>query len=142
MEKKRSVGVTILSLIYIVIGLGILTTTITEPRNTEPSIFYSHWGREIFEPMTPLEHLRFQAILAFCLSTPFLISGFGTLKLKKWGRILIVILNMFFVFLLPPTIITVVIYKHHDFLFLLIMEIFALIFSVYLARPKVKEQFK
>lgn len=121
MEEKRSIGV----IIYSVIGflIGIYSTYIVSSSNFSPYWF---------------------------IGPAFTILSVSTFIMRKWVRIAIIALSIFYILLNIFDIIEPMIKYHSSmdpftyvFLYLLFPVLFLSVYSLfYLTRPKVKKQFK
>jgi len=129
MEKKRSIGVTIIGILSIlggVVGIGLNAGKLSE---------YPHY---------PIFHIIISG-LAFGMFSIF--TGIGLLRLKEWARkaeIILCILGALLYF----SLMVVLSHGSIEDAFLAFFQrswfktIIAIIIIIYLTRPKVKEQFK
>jgi hypothetical protein len=155
MKNKRSIGITVFSLIYIVIGLSILTFLLTAPRETK--ITYGI-HKEAYAPLPLREHIIRNLQIALILVVPNLIVGIGIFKLQKWARMLLVILNALSLLIFVPLEVLVIIVRiisrqvmpqamgGHNLNFLggfisILFIIFPLFSLIFFTRPNIKEQF-
>lgn len=123
MEKKRLDGITILGYLALLIGIG----GIVSP---------------VFHPL--LARIPFHGSLLGIFSC---LCAYGTLRLKNWGRILLIINSLLYFFMTPLYFLTTDNSVTNWFFQRLLMQLFRvetlvnIINIVYLARPKVKALF-
>lgn len=116
MEKKRSVGVTMLGILIILVGLGNLLLLFTRGYSS----------------------MRIGGIL---FNMYLIISGISILQLKNWARISILVISSLFALL---SIISIVLFLNKDgllvFLFTLVL-LTCVIVPLFFTRHNIKEQF-
>lgn len=132
MEKKRSIGVTMFGwilILYSIVGL------------IKRALFLVNWD---FHKGFPLE------VTSDWILVLFLIAGVGLVKLKNWGRRLVILaaLIKLFFYLKSLYLAFTPAYKNATGItisFWISIAIFGIIYLLiiyYFTRPKVKEQFK
>ena len=135
MEKKRSAGVMIISIIMLMYSLWFVGDMLIETPGIlfSPSDLYNSQGGWFMSPFVGLIYF---------------ISSLGIVKLKEWARKLAVYFSALISFLIVILIILVFNAAFQGECLpgveLLLIPMFSpsVIFLIYLTRPKVKEQFK
>ena len=127
MEKKRSVGVTVVGIAFLILGLIALCLSLWS---------YNIGASDGFSELMIL-WLVFSIFLLILMGTLLLLGAF-TLLLKNYFLILILLYILFFVSLASLLITGTSFYK----LYSLALTIFFGLAVFYLTRPKVKAQFK
>jgi hypothetical protein len=123
MEKKRSVGVTVISVIEVLLGLK--------------------WGWSSFTAFLSQTSISFIHILLLIISALPIVLGILTFQLKPIGRKLNLIFSPLIAFLLFLSFVSLFIFNP---LWEFLSGIYTLLITTFLiyffTRPKVKEQFK
>jgi len=142
MEKKRSVGVTLLGIIFILLGLPSLLIALL----AGISGYYGKGLKLLID--------IFMRIIFIGTPGALIFSGIGLLSLKKWGRICAIITAIAISLVLCGYGIAGFIVKSSSIdksciswdisftRFCFFSALFFLLVIFYLTRPKVKEQFK
>lgn len=137
MEKKRSVGVTLLAICFILVGVISI-----------PGAYLSYWIMGLEDVETG--YVTFRMTLAFLNIILSFCCGIGILILREWARKL-TLFYVFFGFIsyltsMPAQIKILKSFGAHSIMYLLPFLI--LVLAIYVAilffftRPKVKDQFK
>ncbi len=129
MEKKRSIGVIILSIFLLLCVIpGLIAAFIGG---------ISHSNAE-----SPAEIALDIIMRILFITSPvvFLVTAIGLLELKNWARILTMILFPVLIYITSFGV--CILFDVPPILILVICGIFFVLIIYYLTRPKVKEQFK
>jgi hypothetical protein len=126
MEKKRSPGVTISGIVFIIWPIFYLVRIAMASLNLTNCLFFSFLPN-ISNPIFLLQKLL------------FILCGIGILRLAKWGRILVLCISSFGIVVWVAAIIV----KSPLSLMNKLLHVIIYVFLCwFFTRPKIKEQFK
>ena len=131
MEKKRSIGITLFAIYFILNGIIAIPGTIV--------------GSFLRSSMNVKSNLILDIILAILCTIIFIACGIGLLKRKEWGRKLALIypfIRAIFILLSIPEIKKIIQSMETPIWFFSYKLVIPIIILLYFTRSKVKEQFK